>query len=70
VSTPPRAVELHIDSLVVERRPTDSAETVGAAIDRAVAHELRRRDVTLPPSVRPGALAAAIVATFDDRNRP
>lgn len=59
-------IELHIDSLVVERRPTDSAATVRAAVDRAVARELRRRDVTLPPSLRPGALAAAIVETFDD----
>jgi hypothetical protein len=61
-------VELHIDSLVVERRPTDSAAAVRAAVDRAVARELRRRDVTLPTTVRPGALAAAIVETFDDRD--
>ena len=63
-------VELHIDSLVVERRPGDGRATVRAAIDRALAHELRRRDVVLPASVGPGALAAAIVETFDGQDRP
>ena len=62
-------VELHIDSLVVERRPGDSAATVRAAIDRAVARELRRRDVELPASLEPGAVAAAIVGAFDGRDR-
>jgi hypothetical protein len=63
-------VELHIDSLVVERRPGDSAATVRAAIDRAVTRELHRRDVTLPASVEPGALAAAIAESFETGARP
>jgi len=58
-------VELHIDALVVERRPGDSPAAVRAAVDRAVARELRRRDVTLP--LESAAVADAIVATFDGR---
>jgi hypothetical protein len=58
-------VEVHIDALVVERRRSDGTAELTAAVGRAVARELARRDVVLPATARPHAVATAIVETID-----